>query len=318
MEQKSKKTFYKILILGGIFFLCWNFFFKNKKPQVLDFKDGQKNIEINDAGKIFDVSSNAATVGELLDQEKIVLGQNDVAVPDVNAKIFSGANVLISRAKKIIIKEGGNTTQTYTLLSSVEQAVWENKIELDEDDITAPERNTPLTDGETIAVTHVLIKQETDDVDVAFKVDTNNDDSLGWRITKITQPGVKGVRENVYKVVYNDGKEISRKLLQSDVTKDPTDQIVTQGTYVKTGKPSIGAASWYAFTGTLAAANPWLPMGSYARVTNQDNGKSVIVKINDRGPFGNGRIIDLDKVAFAQIADLGQGTANVKMEPILN
>ena len=68
----------------------------------------------------------------------------------------------------------------------------------------------------------------------------------------------------------------------------------------------------------MSAANPWLPLGSYVKVTNLDNGKSVIVRINDRGPFGNGRIIDLDKVAFAKIASLGQGTARVKMEEILN
>jgi rare lipoprotein A len=52
--------------------------------------------------------------------------------------------------------------------------------------------------------------------------------------------------------------------------------------------------------------------------TNVDNGKSVIVKINDRGPFSPGRIIDLDKVAFERIASLGAGVINVKMEEIVN
>jgi rare lipoprotein A len=51
-------------------------------------------------------------------------------------------------------------------------------------------------------------------------------------------------------------------------------------------------------------------------VTNTANGKSVIVRINDRGPFGGGRIIDLDKVAFAKIADIGTGVVQVVMEEI--
>jgi rare lipoprotein A len=42
------------------------------------------------------------------------------------------------------------------------------------------------------------------------------------------------------------------------------------------------------------------------------------VQINDRGPFGNGRIIDLDKIAFEKIASLGAGVANVKVEVVLN
>jgi rare lipoprotein A len=95
-------------------------------------------------------------------------------------------------------------------------------------------------------------------------------------------------------------------------------EIITQGTYVKLGKSHEGAASWYSYTGTLSAANPWLPLGSYVKVTNTSNGKSVIVKINDRGPFGPGRIIDLDKVAFEEIAPLGAGVVNIKMEEILN
>jgi rare lipoprotein A (peptidoglycan hydrolase) len=137
-------------------------------------------------------------------------------------------------------------------------------------------------------------------------------------VKKVTQKGEKGSKDVKYRVVLHNNKEISRKVLEETVTKDPVTEIVTQGTYVKIGKTHTGVASWYAYTGTLAAANPWLPMGSFVRVTNTENGKSVIVKINDRGPFGNGRIIDLDKVAFAKIAPLGAGVANVKMEVIVN
>jgi rare lipoprotein A len=76
--------------------------------------------------------------------------------------------------------------------------------------------------------------------------------------------------------------------------------------------------TWYSYTGKRAAASLSLPLGSYARVTNPANGKSVIVVINDRGPYGKGRIIDLDKVAFEEIASLGAGVIDVKVEPVLN
>jgi rare lipoprotein A len=68
----------------------------------------------------------------------------------------------------------------------------------------------------------------------------------------------------------------------------------------------------------MSAANPWLPIGSYVKVTNEANGKSVIVRINDRGPFVPGRIVDLDKVAFQKIASLGAGVISVKMEEVAN
>lgn len=68
----------------------------------------------------------------------------------------------------------------------------------------------------------------------------------------------------------------------------------------------------------LTAANRDLPMGTIIKVTNQDNGKSVEVVVNDSGPYVAGRIIDLSRSAFAAIANVGAGTAVVKIEVIQN
>lgn len=316
--QKNKKA-QILLYIFAVFFFCINFLSAKAQESSLDFGKAEKDIFFQDEGMIFESLTNVQTVQDFLAEKKITLNANDAVFPDKNEKIFSGTHIIIVRAKKITVKEGGKTTVLYTLQSTVEQAIWENKnIELDQDDITVPARNILVKDGMTISVTHVLIKEEIKNINIDFKTVSNEDATLGWRIKKTTQKGEAGIKEVKYRVVYNDGKEIARKILESNVTKAPTDEIVTQGTLVKTGKVSTGGASWYAYTGTLSAANPWLPLGSYVRVINQDNGKSVIVKINDRGPFGKGRIIDLDKVAFAQIASLGQGMANVKMEVITN
>ncbi|MFA0501582.1 septal ring lytic transglycosylase RlpA family protein, partial [Vibrio sp. 10N.222.46.A1] len=90
----------------------------------------------------------------------------------------------------------------------------------------------------------------------------------------------------------------------------------------------VGKASWYGdkFHGKLTAsgetynmnaytaAHKTLPFGTIVRVTNTDNGKSVDVKINDRGPYVKGRVIDLSHKAFAQIGNVKQGTVPVKIE----
>jgi rare lipoprotein A len=64
------------------------------------------------------------------------------------------------------------------------------------------------------------------------------------------------------------------------------------------------------------AAHKSLPFGSNVKVTNINNGKSIIVKINDRGPFVKGRIIDLSKSAFNSIANISNGLINVKIEVV--
>jgi rare lipoprotein A len=66
----------------------------------------------------------------------------------------------------------------------------------------------------------------------------------------------------------------------------------------------------------LTAAHRTLPIGSKIRVTNKANGKSVVVRINDRGPFAKSRIIDLSHAAAQQISMVRSGTARVKLELI--
>ena len=88
----------------------------------------------------------------------------------------------------------------------------------------------------------------------------------------------------------------------------------------------VGQASWYGpgFHGkrtasgerfnqhALTAAHRSLPLGCQAKITNLRNGRTVLVTINDRGPYGGGRIIDLSRAAARQLA-MG-GTAPVRIE----
>ena len=92
-----------------------------------------------------------------------------------------------------------------------------------------------------------------------------------------------------------------------------------------------GMASWYGkrFHGQktssgeaydmykMTAAHPTLPIPSYARVTRVANGKSVVVRINDRGPFHAGRIIDLSYVAAHKLGYIQAGSAEVTVEAIV-
>lgn len=94
------------------------------------------------------------------------------------------------------------------------------------------------------------------------------------------------------------------------------------------GTPQSGIASWYGpgFHGRrtangeiydqyqLTAAHQTLPLGTRVRVTNLTNGRAVLVRINDRGPFVDDRIIDLSYAAARQVDMIGPGTAPVRVE----
>jgi rare lipoprotein A len=101
--------------------------------------------------------------------------------------------------------------------------------------------------------------------------------------------------------------------------------------YTPTANPrysEVGYASWYgeAFHGRLTAngevydvngltaAHPTLPLPSYARVTNLQNGRSIIVRVNDRGPFAKDRIIDLSSRVADMLDVKDRGTAKVEVD----
>ena len=66
----------------------------------------------------------------------------------------------------------------------------------------------------------------------------------------------------------------------------------------------------------MTAAHKSLPFGTKVIVTNIDNGKTVEVTINDRGPYVKGRIIDLTQAAFSKIENIDKGLAEVKIKVI--
>lgn len=96
------------------------------------------------------------------------------------------------------------------------------------------------------------------------------------------------------------------------------------------GHVERGLASWYGrpFHGrktssgetydmyAMSAAHKTLPLPTYARVTNLENGRRVVVRINDRGPFHDGRVIDLSYTAAVKLGMKRQGTARVEVQAI--
>lgn len=101
-------------------------------------------------------------------------------------------------------------------------------------------------------------------------------------------------------------------------------------TVVKVGDKASGVASWYGpgFHGkstsngeiynmnAMTAAHKTLPMNTMVKVTNIKNKRTTVVRINDRGPFVSGRVIDLSHAAANSIAMLGEGTAPVTLEVV--
>lgn len=291
-------------------------FFWTDEPA--DYQNSEKTVTISDNGLDFEIKTNTDSVSELLQEKNIKLSDYDKLIPYPDSQIFSGTNIEIRRAIKIKIEADEKTIENYTTAKNISNALAENSIILSRLDKVAPDKNSLPTPDLKIIVTRINVEEITVNEDIDFKTSAKEDSKMGWREKKITTPGELGIREVVYQVTYKNSQEISRVALSKKIVKDPVTQVETQGTYMELKKAAKGQATWYAYQGGMFAASTTIPKGSYAKVTSTASGKSIVVQINDYGPQGKGRIIDLDKIAFQKLAPIGAGVIGVKVEEILN
>lgn len=144
--------------------------------------------------------------------------------------------------------------------------------------------------------------------------------------------GCSTKQDKLYAKLSKDDKKIVEYKGHFKVTKED----VGRKEPLKAHKPEHGIASWYGQkklighsfhgkktangdkfnTDTLTAAHKTLPIPSIAKVTNLENNKSLIVMINDRGPYTKSRIIDVSSKAAHHLGFKNQGIAKVKVEPL--
>ncbi len=302
------------IIIGGL--LVIGAYKGLTSPDSLIDNDNVRVFVVED-GVTFPVLAQGDIVEEFLAQTPYALHSGDRVIPARNARIVPEMTIEIMRLRTVRIDVDGNESICETYAQNVREALSQCGVAHDEDsDEIVPTVQTSVFDDMTISVSHIASKDEVREIDTPFRTITRSDKSIPFGVKKVVEKGVLGRVRVTERVTYKGGKEIAREEVARDVVADPKDEIVVIGQKVKLGKKHTGQASWYAYKGCNCAANPWLPKGSYVKVTNRANGKSVIVRINDRGPFVPGRIIDLDVTAFKKIASKGAGVIDVIMEEV--
>ena len=119
--------------------------------------------------------------------------------------------------------------------------------------------------------------------------------------------------------------EKKAKASENDVNTEIVKEELDKYSYFQTGTASFYGGKWHGRktangeifdTYKLTAAHKTLPFGTKVKVTNLNNGKSVVVRINNRGPYVKGRVIDLSQAAFSKIENMSRGVTKVKLEII--
>lgn len=256
------------------------------------------------------------TVGDVLAELGLSTDSSDHVFPGVETLVQDGMPILVRNAVAVQVRVDGKSRDVISSAATVGEMLAEAGISIEGGDYVRPGVATEPTDGMRVRVVRVRTSVETDRVSLPYPVREERDSDLPAGRRKIIQAGAAGMKVVRYRVTYEDGKSSGRTVLGSRVQRQPRAEVVRVGTgaaHRTTGKTQEGVASWFRASG-MTAAHRTLPFGTVVKVTNLGNGRSVYVTIRDRGPFVDGRVIDLSHGAFEKVAPLGQGTFRTRIE----
>jgi hypothetical protein len=199
---------------------------------------------------------------------------------------------------------------------TVRQMLQAMQIRLARSDIVRPSLRATLYNGLRVRVIRIRTRIQTVTQSLPTQTLIRYSKELPPDTWRVLSDGSDGMMTLTYRVRVVNGKVVRRTLLSTALLSQGVPRVELRGAGEQPA-PGIhvqyGQASWYECTGDYAA-HLTLPKGTVVTVTNLDNGSTVTVIIDDRGPYGvPGRIIDLCTTAFAQIAPLAQGVANVQI-----
>lgn len=317
--------------------------------QVITVNYGRRVVVTIDGKKVVRWTT-AKNVAEVLAQLNQSDPDNLVSVSRSLDISRAGLSFSMQTAKDVTVTIGGKT-QKITAVGTVADALKAAKVEVDSSDAVNPGLGTPLSDDMKITLTMVDQKSQKRRVAVPFSTKKVEDSSLPKGEIKVITKGVNGINEETWTVVFKDGKKVSEKKVSSKVVNAPVTQVVKVGTKTasssspstrsssashrstasQSSDPVTSGTTCLASTygegdGTaggptasgetfdpsaFTAASKTLPLGSTIRVTNVSNGRTVTVRINDRGPYVGGRCLDLSTAAMNAIAP-GQGLVTVR------
>lgn len=197
----------------------------------IDFDSAYQVVVVVD-GEIEEYVTTAKTVGEFFEEKNITLTKyDDVSVSNMQA-VKEELRIEISKAFPVKINHGGEKLEIQTTGGTVKEIIEENELEYSETDKIKPGLEEEVTDETKIKIVKVAIKSEEKEVKIPFKTEEKTDSSMKKDTTKTVTEGKDGKLLKTYEVVYENGEEVNREVIDEEILKDSTTKVVAKGTKV--------------------------------------------------------------------------------------
>jgi resuscitation-promoting factor RpfB len=190
------------------------------------------SISISDVGTSANAVTAARVVGDALFGEGIYIYAADIVTPTLDTAVSAGMTVTIQRAKPVTIIADGRTFSTRTQAKTVAALLIDEGIPAQNKDFTTPGLQSQVTSGMTIAMTRVREDYITESEGIAFKTTYQPDANLELDQQRIVAHGKRGVFKRSIRIVYENGKEVTRVVDREWTDEEPTTQIIAYGTKI--------------------------------------------------------------------------------------
>lgn len=312
----KKRTYQVAAVVATILFMV-SMFFALQKPVSIQV-DG-KVIK----GRVF----FASTVGDVLENTKIKIGQYDKVEPSLNSGVKRGTSIIVSRGFTVKISADGKTREIITAPITVKEAINLAGVKLGDKDIVKTVLTSQTFPGQEIEIIRVTEEKITEEEPIPFQVEKTTDQTLEKGLSKTLKQGTNGTALNTVKITYHDGKEVKREVVDSKTVAEPQNKLIAMGsiTSVSRGAQRLNFqeakymhASAYTYTGnrtatgktptvgTVAVDPAVIPMGSRLYVEGYGYGQAA-----DTGGSIRGNRIDVFMEDRTQC--LSWGVRNVKV-----
>jgi len=303
---------YLIILLIGIIigaYLVWQWPKQTASAKV---------ITLVSRGLHYEIVTEAEKVSEFLSEQGMQPDGAKIS-HDIESAVTNGMQLTYSNSIIVNLADGDKTSEVNTNAATVGEFLQERGLLLAPTDTITPPPEQHLSQNMNVVIERISITTFTEAEPINFETQVQGDANLLYGTIEILNAGSRGRHDVTYEVTYKNGIEASRRELARVMVVAPTPRIERHGRKMEVEAYEIGRGSWYAYRGCMCAAHPFFPKGSMLRVTSEETGKSIIVTVNDFGPNQSihpDRVIDLDSVAFRQLAPLGAGTIQVKVEKL--
>ncbi|MBE7036736.1 MAG: DUF348 domain-containing protein [Ruminococcaceae bacterium] len=295
-----------------------------------------KDVTVRVDGREMNVSTSRMYVEEFLAEQNISLRSGDRISMSLDSVLREGDEIVIERAKRIVLTADGVTRDIYSCESVLSKALADCGVVMGQYDEIMPVLETPVSEGMKVQIFRVCVTEEvcTEVIEKGTVIKPNYEARASHSV--VVQEGEDGSEEVTYKVITRDGVEIAREVLSSTVTKEPVDTIVEKGVQgakivpasadeLKVKEVIDGTATAYtarsgartasgkvAAYGIIAVDPRVIPMGSKLYIEAVDGSWTYGYAIaGDTGGAIKGKKIDLFYNSYSECIQFGRRPARI-------